>query len=466
MKRLLGVIALLAGACAEGSLVLTLPALEPGQRSGLIFVQTGEGEGAPVREAHALDLDRVGAPLQLEAEAPEIARLLLYEEELETLGVNAGPLSRPAPGTGRALPAPSRTFVAALGDDVGWAATDPGRASMIPWDLPSISRPTACDRVRIQTWTLAALSLVQPLAMVVVSDDLVIIGGHRTESDGRTTTESLLVAVDGLAGEPRVRALGTPWPEDIVHSLVRFGPSSVLGSTEQGRVFRVDLDADERVESPSPFEPGRRWRLARGVDGTTVVYDATPPEMEEPSFATLPGYLLDGASLTSSPFSAPEPMSRLVIHDAGRMAGAASGRLYHWDGSDWRAEAEADRGLRVTRLAADASGTRFAALISETFVWSRSPNGTWESLPPVVGSFGLGEVIFLAEDELLAAGGAGVFGVWDGQAWCEPRARPFSRDFRALVRSPSGEHVFAVTYSEQVGQPVTLARLTFAGADD
>lgn len=440
--------------------MLSLPALDIEHRVALVLVQTGEDPANAVREAHALALDRQ-RPLRLEVEPPEVLRLLLYAETLDALNIEAGVLRAPASDAGRDLPEPSQSFVTSVGADPRWEAVDPALAPAIPWQLPRPVRPSLCDEVQARTWALADYSLVQPLTMVALSDEQVIIGGYHTEGDGRTIVESLLIAVDGLGSEPRVRVLGTPWAGDIVESLVHDGAGAVVGTTRLGRVFRLEAGSLERVEVASPLEPGRSWRLARGVDGTLVVYDGTPPPPGSTDIGTRPAQRLDPESLSWSPFASPEPPSELVVHTAARIVATGGGRLYLWDGTDWRREAQTEPGIRVTDLAVDARGERFMALISQTFVWERLPDGSWTPLPPLPGTFGITESLFISAHDFFVGGGAGIYTIWDGETWCESRARPISRDLRAVFKAPGGRHVFAVTYSESASESLILARFTF-----
>lgn len=462
MRRLLlGLACIGAVACESIAVTITLPELDPSLRSALLFVQTQEGEAAPVREAHALVLEE-SAPLRILAEPPEVLRLLLYEESVEALNIHAGALE-PLPAAGGApLPTAARAFEAKVGRSMSWTAMERADAPLIPWRLPRRVEPTLCDQMAVQRWELSELTLVQPISMVALSEDRLILGGHRTEDDGRTLTESLLVSITGLQGERRVDSLGAPWPLDIVSSIVAHGPDAILGATRRGRIFRARLDGSEVTESPSSPMLERDWRLTRGLDGKTVLFDATLPPADDPGFTTQPPLELDGDSLTLSPFATPEPMSALLLHDSRRVVGAAGNRLFSFEGAAWSVEAETPRSLRVSHLFGNGAGTRFVALASGALALERGASGTWTELPGMSEVLGLREGAFLLDDELLIFGGAGSMGLWSSETWCAPKERLFRKEVRAVARVPNTNQVLVATYSESASLPLNLARLSFA----
>ncbi len=106
------------------------------------------------------------------------------------------------------------------------------------------------------------------------------------------------------------------------------------------------------------------------------------------------------------------------------------------------------------------------AVAAETFVVERDADGAWSNLPAVTGSFGIRQGVWLSTGEYFVGGAAGVYNLWDGESWCAPDTRPFSREFRALARSPSSDRILSVTYSESNSQPLVLGRMELSPLSD
>lgn len=452
-------------ACSPSEIVLPLPEVESTLRSGLILLQEGESPSSAVRFAQAFE---TGAPpvLRLEAEDSESLRLVYYPQTLEALGLTPGELRRPPADMGQPLSVPGATFVASVGDSISWTATDRLLTPEVPWEVPRTRQRTLCDRVLFPSWTVAGFVFVRPMTLVAQSDEQVIIGGHWTASDGRTVVESLLVSMDRLDSSLRVVELGSRWLEDSVTGLARVGPRTIVGVTFWGRRFRVDTETFERTELEGTLAGGRNWKVAAGANGFVVVYDGSRPTSEVPEPLLQASFRLDPDTLELSSFEAPEPITELVIVDDGFMIAASRGRLHHFDGLAWTRETELEGGVWVTDLSVDASRTRAMAVAAETFVVERDADGAWSNLPAVTGSFGIRQGVWLSTGEYFVGGAAGVYNLWDGESWCAPDTRPFSREFRALARSPSSDRILSVTYSESNSQPLVLGRMELSPLSD
>jgi hypothetical protein len=428
---------LISSACRSNDLVLTLPseAIDEGAVAYVVLIENVQSGQVEVAEARPVEGGLVR--LTVDAASERRVRLLAYARDLEALDLSAGTL-RPAPSElGTPLPRPESLWQAELGLDVPqWVRVQGLETSEIAFRvLAEPSDPCLVFEGAAQPWEITTLPLTNLLGVIALSEDRLLIGGHRYVDP----PEGVLGFADFLKSyDPLPFALQNPELQDLERTGDR-----VFGVTRT-ELFELDIDTGHSIRSAT-VPPGR-WALEIGVDETAVMFDAEAAS----------AHWVELDTLSVRPVEAPVELRAMFVVSSALVFGGRDNEIYVFDGQSWSLEARLPT-TEIFEFFGD--GLQVGALYDGVTVYLRDANARWTAMPRSAG--GLAVLLhgaFMADGRILVAGDGGFTVGWTGEKWCDILTG-IQRESRGIAVTSDRQTAFIHSFAENMVQRAPLIRI-------